>query len=176
VIDHFDRAKFEAALPVHRTTGARLWSYSGLEDGEETYAITVPNPHANNLYITVRSSIHSGGTSAGTGEDSIRFWLMHDGQPMGSKLQKYVTRVPGWDKRLTAGLRELYRLAMMLTPCPKCGRLRLLFKVTKQSHNKGRMFMKCTASECIQDARPLFPPGYLVWLTPPDKKYQLAPD
>lgn len=145
MIDSFSATEFEAALPVHKVSGKRLFESLGIVDGEYTYFV----PVSENAGIVVRSSVKSDGYSAETGKDSIRLWLVDPKEhtPIGSKLSKYVTRVPGWEERLTAQLRILYRYALQVKQC-KCGDTIVPFKVTKDGPNKGRFFWKCRNREC----------------------------
>lgn len=150
MIDHFTQAQFEAALPVHKNTGQTLWTRAGIIEGEFTYLVPVPNRYyqgSDVLGIIIRSSVRPGGQSAGTGEDSIRCWLIDQqtGKPQSSKLQKYVTRKPGWQKRLADMLRKLYKIGMRLSPCPGCGGMRRAFRVRANTVNKGRIFQNCEA-------------------------------
>jgi hypothetical protein len=145
-IVQFTREQFEAALPTHRDKEPRLplWKYEGLVGGEHTYSIAIPNIFCP-LKIMIRSSIHVDGTSAAVGEDSIRCWLVvaETGEPMASKITKWTTRVAGWERRMTAILRLLYRVGMKLTRCPGCGQVRKAFIVKKDGENKGRLFQNC---------------------------------
>jgi hypothetical protein len=147
-VDLFTRQQFEAALP-HDQHGV-LWVYRGVQDGEHTYHLMVPNKHLPTLGIIIRSSVHESGTSAAAGEDSIRCWLadIETDKPYGSKIKKYVTRVKGWEKRLTDRLRLLYKLGLSLTPCPGCKEMRKAFVVKAPTDNHGRFFQNCSTPEC----------------------------
>jgi len=139
-IERFTRAEFEAALPDHKDTGKPCWLYGGVQGGEHVYLIPVKD-HVN---VMIRSSVHENGVAAETGKDSIRAWLV-DGhaKPLGSKIQSYVTRLPGWRQRLTKVLRELFGRGRTIRPCPTCDRPMGVFEVKKEGQNKGRLFMKC---------------------------------
>src|SRR3972149_2295059 len=90
MIDQFSREQFEDALPP----GFR---HAGLVKGEHTYTLET----GDGVALFVRSSVRSDGQAAGVGEDSIRlYFLTEEGKPLGGKLTNYVTRVPGWAKRL----------------------------------------------------------------------------
>lgn len=136
MIEYFTKLEFEQALP----TG--YWSYSGLIDGEHTYSIEI----TPDIFITIRSSVKNDGQSADTGKDSIRAWLCSsDGKPLGSKTQKWVTRLPNWKARLLDMLRELWRRAKTSGYCEKCNVPKSIYKVTKQGHpKKGKLFCKCS--------------------------------
>ncbi len=128
MIDNFTREQFEAVLPKSAT-------YLGLREGEHTYL--VPAAHA---YIMVRSSIRADGYNAEAGKDSIRVWLVDSAsKPLGSKIARYITRVPGWQRRLTEMLDMLTKLAEQAGTCSQCGKPRGVYKTKKE----GRLFVKC---------------------------------
>lgn len=113
-VEIFTREQFEAALPVHEATGAALWDYVGLVRDEHVYHLPVAN---TNKRIVIRSSVKRGGKSALTGRDSIRLWVEYYYRKVGrwfplGKLDRWTTREPGWEIRMTRKLRELYRLAL----------------------------------------------------------------
>lgn len=162
-IDHFTQEQFESALPVNKLTGDPIWSPCGLIQGEYQYqipvkSITHPLSHRDHgitdIGIIIRSSIDASGFSASTGEDSIRIRIadLLTGEPYGSKLTHHITRVPGWQKRMTEQLRLLYKLASALKPCSVCGEMRKAFKVKADTESKGRFFQKCGRQGC-QDKR-----------------------
>lgn len=139
-VDIFTKAQFESALPVHNQTGEPLWRFGGLRDGEYEYLMPIDSLSA----ILIRSSIHSDGFSAESGEDSIRAWLVNnEDKPLGSKVSKWVTRVPGWETRLKETLRTLWQLRKQSGNCINCGEPLGIFKVKKEGPNKGRWFAKC---------------------------------
>jgi hypothetical protein len=152
-VEIFTRTEFEQALPVHNRTKQALWTYLGLDSGEHTYRVT---PFCQRPYaIFVRSSVHQDGTSAGTGEDSIRCWIVitsddpnQDGRPFGSKISRYVTRVHGWQTRLHDTLYRLASIIKQIEQCPACKQDCPIFKCSKEGDNKGRLFSKCTNHEC----------------------------
>lgn len=140
MIDRFTQKQFESALPIHKTTGQPLWESRGFEYGELVYYIPIDSMAG----IIVRSSIDRSGLAAATGEDSIRAWLTdNQGQPLGSKVNKYTTRVTGWDARLKVILRQLWGWRKKAGNCSKCMQPLLIFKVNKPGPNKGRVFAKC---------------------------------
>lgn len=131
MIDHFDLAAFQSALPK---------SAESLELVDGEFAFRVP---AGAAFIEVRSSIGANGKSADTGEDSIRAWLVNaDGDPLGAKLSKYITRVSGWQNRLMDTLEELYSRAFRAGRCERCGSPKSIF-VSKTHKNPNRLFAKC---------------------------------
>ncbi len=137
----FSAEQFEAALPKHRKTNEILWRSLGFKNGEMAYLVTIPGFHAN---IEIRSSIGTMGYARAAGEDSIRAWLVDSmGNSLGSKTQKYVTRVAGWDRRMLVMLRALAHVGRHVKPCPVCSDLTKVFKVKKEGPNKGRYFVAC---------------------------------
>lgn len=140
-VEIFSRQQFEDALPEGH------WSYSGLVNNEHTYLIRI----TDDIFITIRSSVDGSGWSADTGEDSIRAWLVDkNGSPLGSKISKYTTRLPGWDKRLLEVLRGLWHMAELSGYCSKCCQPRGVFKVKKAGPNKNRLFAKCTQCDTFE--------------------------
>jgi hypothetical protein len=143
--ERFSRQEFEDALPKHKVTGALLWQAGGMLMGEYVYYISVTT-HAQ---IMIRSSVDSTGYAASTGNDSIRLWLVdpRNDSPVASKLSHHVTRVRGWQTRLTNQLRILYRLAHLVRPCT-CGELIRVGKSTKNNEHKGWLFASCGNRTC----------------------------
>lgn len=140
MIDYFTKEQFEESLPVHKETGKILWKYQGIDKGEHIYTIEI----THDILIYVRSSVKADGFSAYTGEDSIRAYLIgFDGKPLGSKTQKWIQRTPGWEKRLTDMLRELWNRAQKTGYCPKCKVPKHIFKIKKDGPNKGKLFCIC---------------------------------
>lgn len=144
-VEIFTREQFESALPKHKTTQSPLWQFAGQETGEYVYAIPVLNKHLA-MKIMIRSSISTAtDLSADTSQDSIRVWLVDavTSLPMSAKLRAYTTREKGWQGRLVALLRDQYKIAMRLTPCGVCGKVRHAYKTKKAGENKGRLFQAC---------------------------------
>lgn len=144
-IDHFTYEQFEAALP--QGTHGPLYIVQGVTDGEHAYRMPVKAfNHNGGVYVAIRSSVREDGQSAGVGEDSIRLYLMCPTGPVASKLTKYITRVKGWERRMTTQLRTLYKIGLALKPCPQCGDLMHGF-IAKGPlvlvQNRGRLFQKC---------------------------------
>lgn len=141
-VEIFTKQQFEQALPTHRDTGSPLWTNVGLKKGEHTYRI----PVNSTCSIEIRS-VHANGFSAPTGADSIRAWLVDaEGNPVGSKVQSYVTRTAGWHFRLVDMLRKLYKMGSRVVMCPQCSKLVQVFKVKKEGPTKGALFTKCDCS------------------------------
>lgn len=145
MVDVFDNIAFENALPI-TADGKKLWRYIGLEKGERCYIVPV-NAHVG---IYVRSSVNARGVSASAGEDSIRAYLVYldSHKPAGSKLNKYTTRVRGWDVRMKDMLRKLWYLGKHLGPCPDCGQHTMAYVTNKEGVNKGRAFRGCSNRNC----------------------------
>jgi hypothetical protein len=107
--------------------------------GEECYQI----PINDDIFIHIRSSIGTNGVAADTGQDSIRCWLVDgNGKPLGSKVNKWTTRVTGWDKRLTEVLRTLWEWARKAGYCESCNVPMGVYK-SKTKKNPDRIFSKC---------------------------------
>lgn len=139
-VEIFSKEQFEAALPVDRD-GNQLWFWAGLDRGEHSYIIEVQR----DVRITVRSSVGPDGMSAASGQDSIRAWLCDiTDRPLSPKTQNYITRVPGWQDRLTRMLRELWKRGKAVGRCQAgCRCLMPIYRVKKDGPNKGRLFTKC---------------------------------
>lgn len=134
MIDTFTKSQFESALPAN-------FRALGLISGEYTYRL----PTRGAVEIEVRSSIGAGGVSAESGEDSIRCWLINSktGKPLGAKLTKWTTRVPGWQDRLEKLISELIQLRNHAGDCPKCHQPLAIWTVKKSGPNTGRPFASC---------------------------------
>lgn len=164
-VDRFNKAEFEAALPKHKTTGEPLWTYAGMMDGEHVYTVIVGTVN-DKVQIEVRSSVQANGRSAESGENSIRAWLTWFDKdrgewfPLGSKVQTYITRRPGWQDRLTETLRTLYGWRLKAKNCSNCGKPKGIFKVSKTGANHGRVYASCTNPKCRREHREGF-----VWIT-----------
>lgn len=155
-VDIFTLSQFESALPRRNATGEALCQHVGLVAGEHEFRMRIDDQTA----ITIRSSVNASGVSASTGEDSIRAWLIHtDGTPLGSKVSKWTTRLPGWDTRLCDVLRTLWQWRKKAGNCPVCNHPKVIFKVKKQGPNQGRIFAKCENCENFRKDN-----GF-VWLT-----------
>lgn len=138
MIDQFTKDNFETYLKTNHQTYYPL----GLIDGEECYNIALDNQAS----VTIRSSIKSNGLSADVGKDSIRCWLVDiNSNPLGSKVSKWTTRQPNWQKRLDKNILQLLRWRMLAGDCPECDGPKGIFKA-KTEKNKGRPFAKCV--EC----------------------------
>ena len=99
MIDQFTKENFETYLETNHSP----YKYTGLIDGEHTYILSLDNQ----VSITIRSSVKSNGLSADVGKDSIRAWLVDENGPLGSKVNKWTTRQPGWQDRLDNNIKQL---------------------------------------------------------------------
>ena len=104
--------------------------------------------------ILIYSSIASDGYARDTGNDSIKFvvtLLCDNGEQAFVKFQdeKYVTRVSGWERRVTKMIGDLNDTAKKFAfPIPvHCNRVPLIF-ITKSGKNEGRPYSKC--SKCYK--------------------------
>lgn len=131
-VEVFSRAAFEAALPRNKQ-GAPLWVAEGCAYEEYWYTI----PVSPGVRIHVRSSVRPDGVSAQSGEDSIRCWLeSDDGRTLAKKLNRWTTRLPGWERRMKTILRKLYFIGLMLR-CPRCQRVGI---ISDKEDGKGDFF------------------------------------
>lgn len=129
MIETFTKAEFEAKLPKSQNFPIK---HEGLIQGEYCYSMLV-----GKAKVFIRSSIGPNGVSAGIGQDSIRVFLVDDqNQHIGSKINKWTTRKPGWDFRTIQNCRTLIKLAK-LSGADKGGVK--IFKA-KTPENKGRFF------------------------------------
>jgi len=114
MIERFSKVEFEAALPRHNTTGSPLWVCEGMDKGEYLYTLLVLG---TNKRIVIRSSIRSNGFAADTGNDSIRHWVEYNYKsqwyPLSKDTKAWTTRVAGWEIRLDASIRRLWKLALV---------------------------------------------------------------
>ena len=147
-IETFNKEQFEKALPDNAVL-------MGVIMGELCWFVPVTKLTG----IMVRSSIPPRtGLSAEIGEDSIRCMLMGAGvmnapdwhsalHGLGTKSQKYITRVSGWEKRLANVLQTLTTWINTAGDCPKCGLSKHFYTVHKTGPNNGRVFAKCARCE-----------------------------
>lgn len=156
-VDTFTLEEFAAALPHHKVTHKELCEYQGFVAGEHQFYMPIDGLTG----ITIRSSIGRLGVSADCGEDSIRAWLSYnDGKPLGSKVSRWTTRVPGWEKRLEDVLRTLWQWRKSAGDCPHCHMPKQVFKVKKEGPNHGRIFAQCDICKAQPGKASTF-----VWLT-----------
>lgn len=143
----FTQADFEKALTTEkqRESGKIVWKCLGLIGGELVYSLPTGR---EGISILIRSSVRSNGECRPSGEDSIRLWLVDsENSPLGSKIQKWITRLPGWQERLLDTATKLAKFAFKLKTCQECGKINRIFKVKKEGPNKGFFFQRCANSE-----------------------------
>ena len=141
MIDKFSKDRFEAALPIHKDTGDQLWHDIGYINAEFVYGINIYKKGYKSPWVTIviRSSVGINGFARDTGKDSIRLFFMRGNVAHGSKLSHYITRVKGWEDRMTDQLRIFYRRGMNLSTCKLCLGPKAIFKRAKG----GRLFQAC---------------------------------
>ena len=127
-IEHFRTTDFHNALPKNKNTNEEMCNHVGVVWGEHSWTM----PVKDGVQIFIHSSIAPNGHSADYGENSIRAWLADiQLKPLGSKVQKYITRTPGWQNRLTVMLRKLYMMGVKIEQCPKCKKMKGVYKQKK---------------------------------------------
>lgn len=142
----FRKIDFEKALTATCSRLGKQFSRVGLVDGEEHYIIFIKDVKQANtrIFVQVNSTVLRDGLAAATGDNSIRCWLTDAvGNPMGNKVQKYITRVAGWQDRLDVVLDTLVAMGEEIQWCNTCNTMEKVFVVKKDSPNKGRIFVKC---------------------------------
>ena len=139
-VEIFSKEEFENALPSK--DGQPLWVCLGVIQKEHCYQIEI----TPDIFIHIRSSIGINGYSANTGEDSIRAWLVDsNSKPLGSKVSKWTTRLPGWQDRMLDVLQTLWNWAYQAGYCKECLIPMSVYKVKKkQSKYYGKVFCKCS--------------------------------
>ena len=141
-IEKFNIKDFESALPTNKNTGKPMCEYHGLNIGEHCWIMPTSKP---DVLILIRSSIGGDGWSYGLGRNSIRAYIVDPRlKSLGSKTKKYITREPGWQDRLVAMLRQLYKRSLLIKNCPKCNLPKGIYAVKKDGPNKGKLFLNCT--------------------------------
>ena len=162
--ERFNMDQFEIVLQEFEQAQGCGWVNAGLIGGELRYQIMVQQAKPGlPILIQVNSSIDASGLAQDTAENSIRVWVTDSaGAPLASKLQAYVTRVKGWEQRLTEQLEKALDMALAIQYCPKCKSLEHIYKVLKDGPNQGRMFIKCNCE------------GSFAWLDNPDYEPKVA--
>lgn len=156
-VEIFTAAEFVGALP---TLPGVIWKCLGVVAGEWCWVAEFRDrPYG----ILVRSSVRQDGTSAGNGVDSIRCLLLADsGKPnaRGAKLNRYTTRVAGWQGRMRTVLTELAAIVRTVMPC-------------------GHGFPRVGISTKAKGSRPYAAcdqcGGFLAWLDTPSVPVAVAP-
>ena len=146
-VDVFRSQEFETVLDavVGEYGNGISWHKDGLRNGELHYHFDIkPVGESNWICVDINSTIQRDGLSATSGENSIRAWLSdRDGAPLGNKIQRWVTRLPGWQERLSNMLFILLSMGQSIEYCEKCKSMEKVFIVKKEGKNKGRLFIKC---------------------------------
>ena len=161
-IEIFTKKQFENALPVNKYTGAPLWSCMGFVRGTWQYLIKIDDvkniePVGAQIGILIQSTVARNGISKDVAEDSIRLWLVEfwgefrpggemgtwSEMPISVKTLRWITRQPGWQKRLDLSIRQLWYMRKAAGNCPGCGKPKLIAKSKKRNENFGRMFATC---------------------------------
>lgn len=141
-IEQFTQAHFEECLPKHKQTNLPIFEYKGIVQNEYIYLARIDSQ----VGILLRSSIDPRtGVARDTAKDSIRAMLvsLDNMQPLGSKANRWTTRLPGWGDRVKGILRTLWGWRLKSGDCPCCGQPLKVFKVKKAGANKGRIFARC---------------------------------
>jgi hypothetical protein len=144
-IDQFSKQQFEAALPIDKQSNQPLFKCEGVEKGEYIYAWEIKP----NLKMVIRSSVKQAGVAAECGKDSIRIILAsHDGNRWryaSSGSTVYTQRTPGWEKRLSEKIKELfYRVRKFEIPP------RSFVSHSKSAHNPDRFFLKSIDGDFVR--------------------------
>ncbi len=132
MIDQFNTKTFEKYLTDNHSPYLPL----GEKDGEYAYLLPLDGQSA----IEIRSSIKLNGQVAKSGKNSIRCWLVdNEGQPIGSKINNWTTRINGWQDRLFTKVLELVKRRIAAGDCRKCNKPFGVYKQKKDS----QLFVKC---------------------------------
>lgn len=130
-IDRFTKARFEEALPNN------VFQSAGLQFGEETY---IWEFSTRPIRMVVRSSVDASGLARLSGEDSIRVYLEqkvnNEWRPLGKDKAVWITRVKGWEPRLTKTLKTLRDKVMSIELLPNTG------DIIYFNRNTGKPFAK----------------------------------
>lgn len=136
-IDRFSLEDFSKALPAKAT-------HLGMEKGEHVFAVQL----TQYCRLYVRSSIGESGIAGDTGEDSIRIiYQLYQGESwrsVGKGDGKWITRVPGWQRRLEEALVGMSESPAQWVPelCGKCGKGGVFVALSKSEKNPNRPFAK----------------------------------
>lgn len=130
-IVRFTKEQFESALPNG------VFKSEGIKFDEYTYTWEFST---RPIRMVVRSSVDSTGYARLSGEDSIRVYLEQKvlgvWRPLGKDKALWITRVPGWEARLTKTLKTLRDKAMAIKFIPQEGDIILFNKKTGQPFAK----------------------------------------
>lgn len=147
-LEMFTQALYDACVP-HNIVAMLMSTSMG---DEYWYDIEVKNVSVASVHIRINSSVLvSTGMSAATGENSIRAWLTDgDGNPLGSKVQRWITRQSGWQSRLADMVTTLVTMGQSLRYCNACRTLQRIFIVKKDGPYKGRYFKTCLCDKSFE--------------------------
>jgi len=156
MIHQFTKKEFEEALPRRSSAGELLWKQSGTNGNEYCYEIFFDDK--DSVRILVRSTINPlTGKADAAGNDSIRCFLVNSsGEILLSKranLKRWVTRQPGWEKRMYTVFSYLRTLRQKSGNCPVCNRpLHINTVANKSSTNYGRIYAVCSAKKHYKES------------------------
>jgi DNA helicase-2/ATP-dependent DNA helicase PcrA len=119
--ERFSIQDFETALSEALTGSGLSWVNDGYRKNELRFHVEVSKSAVTEVTVEIASSIGPDGFADGTGDNSIRMWVMGGGKPLAAKEQMYVTRVVGWQKRMATVLQAEIAKANDIPLCPKCG-------------------------------------------------------
>lgn len=155
--EQFSKEQFEEVLADFCAKNSTSYKEKGYVVGEFRYQVDVSDisvvgaASSNKVVIEIASSIGRNGFADPTGDNSIRIWLTDvTGLPLGNKFQKWVTRVSGWEARLTDKLDRTFSVGKKITFCEKCSSMRKIWIVKKEGPNKGRLFIRCNCQNNFQ--------------------------
>lgn len=117
----FSHEEFEEVLAQALDKQGLAFENDGYRGSELRYHILVRKSEHAEITVEIASSIGRDGFADGAGQNSIRLWIMGENKPLAEKTQKYVTRVAGWERRLTEVLNETLDIAKAIPLCVKCG-------------------------------------------------------
>lgn len=144
----FTREEFEKFLTDRLQERGVKWEGIGVRFSEYCYLIPT---YFSSPKLLIHSSIRASGVCDGAGENSIRVTIV-DGStsqlsPLAAKdtkSQRWVARTKNWRLNLLSVLRDQWRLARMLAPCPHCGGTPHINRVKNPtSSHHGRLFLCC---------------------------------
>src|SRR4030042_2165483 len=124
--ERFSIEEFEKVLEDFCLKNFTHFTQRGFICNEYRYHVSIAEVESSGVIkgrviAEIASSIGGDGYADPSGDNSIRIWLTDDnGQPIGNKLQKWVTRVPGWEERFTDKLTKVYEIGKKITWCDTC--------------------------------------------------------
>lgn len=135
MIEQFSKQQFEQALSKVGT-----WKSLGMDAGEQVYLV----PIDERVGIVIRSAVDESGYAKGTGEDSIRMWLVDrkTDVPIGKGAQRWVTRQPGWATRIEQKVALLKEWRRIAGDCPECHNPKICL-LSRTEKNPNRPFAAC---------------------------------